>query len=201
MDEPAQMLATAASECTAFLARNAFSDWSTHVPDLDWTIAKVVGHVAEGLMWYACDLAAGLPELSTETFDIKVESEPAELVRTVATMARLLTGVLGNSPAGSLGYHPMGDADASGFAAMGCDELLIHTDDVARALGVTFEPTPEIAGWTLRRLFPWVSADLDPWEGLRWANGRIATEGRERLGTWVWHCAPLPESEKADPSS
>lgn len=87
----------------------------------------------------------------------------------------------------------MGMADPSGFAAMACDEMLIHTDDAARGLDVSFDPPHELAEPVLRRLFPWVSEVTDPWQQLRWANGRIELDGRPRLTDWAWHCAPLDE--------
>ncbi|MFL6137290.1 MAG: hypothetical protein ACJ74O_05750 [Frankiaceae bacterium] len=45
----------------------------------------------------------------------------------------------------------------------------------------------------LRRLFPWVPVDDDPWRLLLWANGRIALDGRPRLARWRSHPAPLDE--------
>lgn len=99
------------------------------------------------------------------------------------------------APTSARGFHPMGAADASGFAAMACDELLIHTDDAARGLGATFAPPDDLVEPVLRRLFPWVSPVTEPWPQLRWANGRIALGDRDRLdgSTWAWHCAPLAD--------
>lgn len=94
----------------------------------------------------------------------------------------------------------MGAADPSGFAAMACDEILIHTDDAARGLGLVFRPPTDLAERVLHRLFPWVTDVDDPWEGLRWANGRIALGGRERLSGWTWHCAPLDEWDGTSPT-
>ncbi len=87
----------------------------------------------------------------------------------------------------------MGTADPSGFAAMACDELLIHTDDPARGLGLGFHPPDDLAESVLQRLFPWVTPHGDPWDQLRWANGRLALGELERLTDWAWHCAPLKE--------
>ena len=86
-----------------------------------------------------------------------------------------------------------GIADASGFAAMACDEMLIHTYDAARGLGRAFDPTPELAERTLRRLFPWAPEEVEAWDGLKWANGRVALPGLKQLAKWGWQCAPLSE--------
>ena len=57
-------------------------------------------------------------------------------------------------------------------------------------------------GWprgVLARLFPWhtVGPEDDPWELLRWANGRIELPGRIRQDVWRWQCAPLSEWDGA----
>ncbi|MBK1786816.1 hypothetical protein [Prauserella cavernicola] len=105
----------------------------------------------------------------------------------------LLGALLAQVDSGTRGWHPWGNADASGFAAMACDELLVHTDDVARGLGVPFAPRLELVDATLRRLFPWAPEGQDPWQTLLWANGRAALPGHPRLEKWRWHCAPLSE--------
>lgn len=115
----------------------------------------------------------------------------------VRAAARACTDLLG--PATARGFHPFGTADPSGFAAMACDELLVHTDDAARGLGLAFEPDPTRCERTLRRLFPWAPDDVDPWTALRWANGRLALPGRPRLERWRWHCAPLEEWDGRSP--
>jgi hypothetical protein len=87
-----------------------------------------------------------------------------------------------------------GMADRSGFLAMGCDEILIHTDDILRGLGSSFSPPPEIVSRVLARLFPWAPTNTDPWETLRWANGRADLGDLPNPGpNWIWHCAPLEE--------
>jgi hypothetical protein len=95
----------------------------------------------------------------------------------------------------------VGVADPSGFTAMACDEMLIHTDDAARGLDRTFSPPAELTEPVLRRLFPWVDVGPDPWAQLRWANGRIPFDGRPRLERWRWHCAPLHEWDGTMPPS
>ena len=105
------------------------------------------------------------------------------------------------APPGLRGYHPFGSPDPEGFAAMGCDELLVHGDDAARGLGVPFTPDRRLAAAVLARLFPWhpVGPDDDPWDLLLWANGRTEFPGRPRQSRWRWHCAPLSEWEGTGP--
>jgi hypothetical protein len=84
-------------------------------------------------------------------------------------------------------------SNRSGFAAMGCDEVLVHGADLAAAFGLTYDPPRDVCERVLRRIFPWAPADAEPWAALLWANGReplgdVPTERR-----WLWHCAPLDE--------
>ena len=53
-----------------------------------------------------------------------------------------------------------GMADASGFAALACDEMLVHTADIAAVLGVGFDPPRGVCARVLARLFPWAPHDM-----------------------------------------
>jgi uncharacterized protein (TIGR03083 family) len=103
--------------------------------------------------------------------------------------AALLAAVLrGMSPA-ARGYHGQ-PTDAEGFAAMHCDEVLVHGYDIALGLGVAFEPPADLVRRVRDRLFPWTPAG-DPWTTLLWCNGRVALPDHARLTDWLWHPAPL----------
>jgi hypothetical protein len=92
-------------------------------------------------------------------------------------------------PPEARGYHGQ-PTDAEGFAAMHCDEVLVHGCDIALGLGVAFSPPPALARRVRDRLFPWTPAG-DPWTTLLWCNGRVALPDYERLTDWLWHPAPL----------
>lgn len=191
----------AASEvCTAFLAAASEDDWTVGVPDLEWTVAETVAHVAEVYLWYAIDLAAAGENLQAVEQRVDAAAAPRELVATLRAHAVIVASVIHAAPPSARGFHPFGAADPDGFAAMACDELVIHTHDAARALGRAFTPPDGLPARILRRLFPWAPADADPWEALRWANGRAALPGRARLTRWWWHCAPLDEWDGRSPT-
>jgi uncharacterized protein (TIGR03083 family) len=190
----------AAGACQALLGAAVDRDWTRRLPHLDFTVAQAVTHMAGGTLWYATDLAAGPERLGTMELRVPPETAPAELVRTIGTFATVLARVTDASPPGARGWHPFGLADASGFAAMACDEFLVHTDDVARGLEVPFAPPPALARATLERLFPWAPADAEPWAALLWANGRIDLPGQRRQVDWRWHCAPLEEWDGLNPA-
>jgi uncharacterized protein (TIGR03083 family) len=183
----------AAAQSAALLRPAVHRPWDAPVPELEFTVAGVVAHIAETILWYAIDLSARGADLACVEQRVQSDHPPDLLVDTVVSYAGILAAVVDRSPPETRGFHPFGRADPSGFAAMACDEVLIHTDDAARGLGLTFVPDTDLCARTLGRLFPWAPTDVDPWPALRWANGRQALAGRERLTRWRWHCAPLDE--------
>lgn len=48
----------AAAACHSFLEPAVGADWTAAVPGLDFTVASVVAHAANGPLWYALDLWA-----------------------------------------------------------------------------------------------------------------------------------------------
>ena len=69
-------------------------------------------------------------------------------------VASLLVAVMRGTPPQARGYHGQ-STDAEGFAAMHCDEVLIHGYDIAMGLGVAFSPPLDLARRVRDRLFPW----------------------------------------------
>jgi len=189
----------AASECRAFLGGTVDRDWTRRIPDMEWTVAQAVAHIGEILLWYATDLAAGPRELSAMDLRVRPEAAPPDLVAMLGSYATVLARVIDGAAPEARGWHPFGLADTSGFAAMACDELLVHTADAARGLDLSFTPSAGLSGATLRRLFPWAPTDADPWQALLWANGRVDLPGQERQTGWRWHCAPLAEWDGVNP--
>lgn len=183
----------AVEECQGTLGPAVDMDWSRPAVNMDGPVAKVVAHIAEGLLWYATDLAAGPRELSTMDLTVRTDNSPADLLATVRTFGIVLARVLDAAAPEDRGWHPYGLPDASGFAGSACDEILVHTADAAGGLGLTFTPSPELAAAVLHRMFPWAPTDIDPWQALLWANGRLDLPGREHQSDWRWHCAPLSD--------
>jgi len=191
-------LQQSARASAAFLTRALELDWDRPIPDMTWSVREVVAHIPEVLLWYATDLSAGTTELSTMDLKIRPTDDPEQLVRTITAFSTVLGLVVDGTQPGDRGWHPDGLADAAGFAAMGCDEILVHTYDAARGLGLEFEPPEVLSQGVLRRLFPWAPRDTDTWETLLWGNGRLELDGRPRQVHWHRHPAPLSEWDGAD---
>jgi hypothetical protein len=188
-------------ECCDLLRSAVDLDWTRPIPQMNWNVAQAVAHASSALIWYSMDLRAGTTELSTLDLTVKVDATRADLVATLGTGAFVLASTIECTGPDLLGWHPWGIPDASGFRAMACDEMLLHTDDAARGLQIEFNPSPDLAFRTLERLFPWAPASGDPWLTLKWANGRSDLPDRTRPSKWRWHSAPLSDWDRTDPST
>lgn len=184
---------SAAGAADHFLRPLTGRDWSREIPGLDFTVTSVVAHAVGGPLWYAVDLINGPAD--DAAFDLRVnpDAEPAALLASLRTAAALCAMAVDQLPGTARGYHPAGSADPSGFAAMACDEILVHTHDAGTGLGAEFTPDPGLASRVLARLFPWRQPEPDPWQALLSANGRIDLPGLARTPNWQWHCAPLAD--------
>ncbi len=169
-------------------------DWSVRAGGLDWTCRQTLEHIPNTQISYASQLATAATDRIPRAQGGQDQLTIAELILSVEVNASILEHVIRAAPQGVRAYHAAGMADASGFAAMGCDEILIHTADIATGFGIDFEPPADLCGRVLARLFPWAPADVGDWDGLRWANGRLALpEIGAQDENWRWHCAPLSE--------
>ena len=85
---------------------------------------------------------------------------------------------------------------------MGCDEMLIHTNDILTGFGTTLDAPRDVCGRILERIFPWApDGEGDAWERLLWANGRAPLGDRPRLEPdWVWLSVPLDQWNGEDPN-
>jgi uncharacterized protein (TIGR03083 family) len=197
MDPRAVVGGTQIADAAAWLTRTLTAlrgrDWSVTVPHLGWSVGQTVAHSARSALWCAIDLTAGPTELRTIRIDVDGGAAPEELLRTVGSAAQLAAYAVDSAAPAVVGFDPDGPADASGFAAMCSDELLVHGWDAAQGLDMTPEPDPQLAAVVLARLFPWVSPAPDPWSALLWANGRIALPGQPKQQSWAWHVAPLSQ--------
>ena len=189
----------AADYVTAVLApTTADARWDGPAGSLTWSCRTTMAHMANCATAYAAVLARRSMQ-GAAVAAIGPEAEPALMVEILRSGMALLAAVVRAAGPDDRGFHPFGVADRSGFAAMGCDEILVHGSDVAEGLGVPYDPPADTCEQTLRRLFPWAPPAVDPWAGLRWANGRAPLGDRLPGRQHLWHCAPLSEWDGAMP--
>jgi SAM-dependent methyltransferase len=187
-------LRAAASACQAALTPALLDNWSGRAGDLEWDCRRTLNHINDALVNYIRHFG-GRATRRLPVFRDQFPHVPlGDLLDLTVALADALAEITKAAPPDARGFHGMGRADASGFIAMGCTEILIHTYDITQGLQRAFTPPDELCGRVVRRIFPWAPTDVDGWSALRWACGRIALPGHPRLGPdWGWQCAPLEE--------
>ncbi|MFF8657876.1 GNAT family N-acetyltransferase [Streptomyces huasconensis] len=181
----------AVAHAARVLRAAAGRDWGVAAGGLDWSCLQTAEHIAGDLVAYAGQLT-GRATGAYVPFDITLDegTDPEGAIRVIEATGGILASVVRTTPPGVRAYHPYphGSADAAGFAAMGVAEVLLHTYDIARALGVDAEPPEELCAAVLGHLFPHVSPAGGPlWRVLLWATGRGDLPGRAPLTRWRWH--------------
>jgi uncharacterized protein (TIGR03083 family) len=189
----------AAEQITALFAPVVGEDWSVPVPGLDFSVASALAHAANAALWYSADMWSGREDNAAFDVTVLVDAPNEKILTSIEVGARVLACAVDAAPDDLRGFHPFGSPDPSGFAAMACDELLVHGADAATGLGRTFRGDERLAAEVLARLYPWHTVDGDPWDTLLWANGRAELPGRPFQSRWRWHCEPLSEWEGLQP--
>ncbi|MFQ1000758.1 hypothetical protein [Modestobacter sp. SSW1-42] len=174
-------------------------DGAASVPTLGTDVVGVATHITSCLTWYATDLVAGAEEATAFQLVRQPDASLAEVLTQLRAATEVLARVVDAAAPAERGFHPWGSADASGFAGMGCAELLLHAGDVAEDQGLDWTPPSALTAATRARLFPWAPADADPWTALLWATGRGELPGHAPVSSWRWHCAPLSEWDGTRP--
>lgn len=168
-------------------------DWDSPAGDLTWSCRDTLAHVADDLIVYAAQLA-GEAEASYAPFDVVVHpgADPDGILRVVAAGGALLASTVRTAHPGARGWHPFGVADPGGFAAMGVVEVLLHTHDIARGLGIEWTPPADSCRAVLGRLFPDAPDGPSPVEVLLWATGRGELAGHPPVREWRWDSSVRP---------
>ncbi|MFF5079472.1 hypothetical protein ACFY36_20645 [Actinoplanes sp. NPDC000266] len=187
------------------LSKATTSDWTVPAGPLTWTCWETAEHMADDLFTYAAQLAPATPSTTTYvrfgwqhrrpggpglTVFVDPEDGPEALLTVLESCGAMLAAVLATAPPEKLSFHNYGASNASGFAAMGVVETLVHTNDIAAGLNVPWSPPAELCAAALHRLFPWAPNDTAPWPTLLWATGRAELPGHELQTSWRWNGTP-----------
>jgi hypothetical protein len=163
------------------------ADWSVLATDLEWSCWQTGVHIADCLVFYASQII-DQPAEGYVPFEITMTdgAKPDGLLRTISVGGAILQRTVAAAQPGDRGYHVYGSSDAEGFAAMGVVETLVHTYDIATALGLDWCPPAVMCAPVLARLFP-DAPPGDPSAVLLWCTGRTDLDDRPRRAEWRWN--------------
>jgi uncharacterized protein (TIGR03083 family) len=183
-----ELITATAAQIQAALVPLANADWTTPARDLDWTCRETAVHIGDSFFAQAAQLVA-VPQDDWVPAGVGTDpsAAPDQVLRMVDACARLLRAAAATADPDLRAWHPLGTADRSGWIAMGVTDGLVHTWDIAAALGSDWRPPADLAARAVARLFPSAppgeSADI-----LLWCTGRIALPDRPRQGAgWKWY--------------
>jgi hypothetical protein len=122
----------AARVLRAALTPHLHRDWSVRAGDLSWSCRETLLHAAD--VWYAVELSSQRRTWLPPLLAWRAGLTPEEGLAAHDAAAALLAAVMRGVPPEARGYHGQ-STDAEGFAAMHCDEVLVHGYDIALGLG------------------------------------------------------------------
>ncbi|MHC3469160.1 GNAT family N-acetyltransferase [Streptomyces sp. 7R007] len=189
-DVGGELVAQAVADSVALLRTAADRDWrGVRAGGLDWDCRETGLHIASDLLAYAGQLA-GRAQEAYVPFDITLDEDAdnAGLLQVIETTGALFVAAIRTTPPEVRAFHPypFRSAGREGFAAMGVAEVLLHTHDMARGLGLPYEPPSVLPEFVLTRIFPHVQPGPDHWRTLLWATGRGELPGRAPVTEWRW---------------
>jgi hypothetical protein len=169
--------------------------WQAPSTGTAWTVHRTVDHIVDMLLFFATQVATRSPSELPPVRDGDPGATPEELIVGVGSAGTVLSRLLDDMGLDDRAFHPSGLADRTGWAAMACAEVLVHTYDVAPGDGPA-----DVAAEVVGRLFPWIAVTPDngvgpdPWSLLLWATGRVSLPGMPDTGPdWRWQAAPPNE--------
>lgn len=184
------------------LERIGTGDLAVRAGPVEWSCWTTLDHVADCQLGYALQIASGcrtdyLRVHGGDHADDFVHFIPElgipGVTEALPAFAELLCSQALAAPEDVRGFHPYGESDPTGFAAMGAVEMLLHGHDVFTGLGRQCDLPAEPASTVLDRLFPNLEPHQDgPGPTLLWATGRVDLPGRERVTKWRWAGSPNP---------
>jgi hypothetical protein len=185
----------------ATLSEARDADWDATAGPLAWTCWETVEHIADNLFFHAAQLGPATPATDRPVPFAWAQHRPGGpgliifadraagvdgLLRVVDACGAIMVAMVRTTPPTVRAYHDEGVMDAEGFAAITIGETLVHMNDVAEGLGLTWAPPTDLCDRVLARFFPDAPTDTDRWATLLWATGRGELPGRPRVTAWEW---------------
>lgn len=144
----------AVAEMVRVLTPYESRDWRMPAGSLEWSCWTTAAHVAHDLLAYAGQVAAK-PGSAYLPFDLVIDADasPRDVLQVVTASGVLLSSALAAAGPDARAWH-WGATDPSGFAALGVNEILVHSYDIAQGLGMSWLPPESLCAGVLARLFP-----------------------------------------------
>ena len=174
----------AVADMVSVLSPHVDQDWQVRAGSLDWTCWMTAAHVGHDLLAYATQIASRATSAYLPcSLLIDANASPRQVLEVITACGALLAAAINTAGPAARAWH-WGPTDPGGFAALGVNEVLVHTYDVALGLGVPWCPAEAACAAVLNRLFP-EAPDGDPVQVLLWCTGRVALADRPRRGSWI----------------
>lgn len=163
------------------LRPTAGRDWHVRAGSLDWDVERTVEHVVASLGKYTLYLASRASRYIPLQLDrMAVDVTHDDWLAGLAACAEAFQVVAEAAPEGTRAFHTAGMADVEGYVGLACAHVLEHGHDIARGLGVGFDPPAEVCAAVTARLFPWTPTAEEPWTMFLYVVGRIDLPGHPR---------------------
>lgn len=181
-----QVLSDSVVQMRSVLGAVADLSWAAPAGDLEWSCRDTAVHVADDLFSYASQVIAQ-PQDNYLPIDVVVDQDASncQVLEAIAMCGRMLEQSVEHAYPEVRGWHPYGASDGPGFAAMGAVEVLVHTYDIARGLGLEWRPPATLCAPLLDRLFPHAPQG-NPTAVFLYCCGRVPLGERSRLEEWAW---------------
>jgi len=174
----------AVADMVSVLTPQVDQDWQVHAGSLDWTCWETAAHVGHDLLAYATQITSRATSAYLPcSLLIDAPASPRQVLEVITASGALLAAAI-NTAGPAVRARHWGPTDPGGFAALGVNEVLVHTYDVALGLDVPWCPAKAACAAVLNRLFP-EAPDGDPVQVLLWCTGRVALADRPRRGSWI----------------
>ena len=180
---------------TAAWEQTRDDEWDRTTSATEWSRRSTLDHLVDAMVLYSAYVATRATKRVAPPRNGDPGASPLQLIEVFGSTGVTLQRVLDELPRGARAFHPSGLADTTGWIAMACTEILVHTFDASPA---TVDPAiVEAAELVVERALPWAPPDGDGWERLLWATGRAPLGGRAPASSdWWWQSAPLDEWDR-----
>jgi hypothetical protein len=162
----------AAATAEAALRPLAGRDWSVRAGPLEWDVDQTITHMIGATAKYILYLASRCEHFIGLSVTRWPNATNQEVIDSVVPVATGLAAVAAATPPDVRAYHVSGPSSAADYVGRACVELLVHTDDALRGLGVAFTPPADLCQRVLAQQFADAARPGNAWHGLLAATGR-----------------------------